>query len=150
MGAAYIRGRVARIEEKDDGDLILHYEDVDNGGVPATAEYDLVVLAVGVRPNREAAALFPVGELALDDHSYVDEPVDLDPGVTNLPGVFVAGTAVGPKDIPESILHAGAAVAQVAAHLRRRDEHVQVGGPTVTGDSGRNTGQEHVVEEVLS
>jgi heterodisulfide reductase subunit A len=31
--------------------------------------------------------------------------------------VFVAGTASGAKDIADSILHAGAAVAQVAAHL---------------------------------
>ncbi len=44
---------------------------------------------------------------------------DLDPGRTNLPGVFVAGTASGAKDIPDSILHAGAAVAQAAAHIER-------------------------------
>jgi heterodisulfide reductase subunit A-like polyferredoxin len=31
--------------------------------------------------------------------------------------VFVAGTASGAKDIADSILHAGAAVAQVAAYL---------------------------------
>jgi heterodisulfide reductase subunit A-like polyferredoxin len=31
----------------------------------------------------------------------------------------VAGTASGAKDIADSILHAGAAVAQVAAHLER-------------------------------
>jgi Heterodisulfide reductase, subunit A and related polyferredoxins len=42
---------------------------------------------------------------------------DLEPGRTNIPGVFVAGTASGAKDITDSILHAGAAVAQVAAHL---------------------------------
>jgi heterodisulfide reductase subunit A-like polyferredoxin len=33
--------------------------------------------------------------------------------------VFVAGAASGAKDIADSILHAGAAVAQVAAHLER-------------------------------
>ena len=31
--------------------------------------------------------------------------------------MFVAGAASGAKDIADSILHAGAAVAQVAAHL---------------------------------
>ena len=44
---------------------------------------------------------------------------DLDPGATNIPGVFVAGSASGVKDIPDSILHAGAAVAQAAAHLEQ-------------------------------
>jgi heterodisulfide reductase subunit A-like polyferredoxin len=33
--------------------------------------------------------------------------------------VFVAGAASGAKDIPDSILHAGAAVAQAAAHLEK-------------------------------
>ena len=36
-------------------------------------------------------------------------------------GVFVAGTAAGIRDIPDTILHAGAAAAQVAGYLRRRE-----------------------------
>jgi heterodisulfide reductase subunit A len=43
----------------------------------------------------------------------------LNPGATSIPGVFVAGTVSGPRDIPESILHAGAAAAQAAAYLER-------------------------------
>jgi heterodisulfide reductase subunit A-like polyferredoxin len=119
MGANYVKGRVARIEEKENGDLIVHYEDVENGGV-AQAEYDLVVLAVGIQPNREAAQLFADGDLALDEYFYVAESsASLNPAATNIPGVFVAGAAAGPRDIPESIQHAGAAVAQAAAHLER-------------------------------
>jgi heterodisulfide reductase subunit A len=118
MGATYVKGRVANITETAEGNLILHYEDIENGGVIAQAEYDLVVLAVGVQPNRDAEELFEVGELAIDEWGYVDEPdEDLNPGRTSIPGVFVAGAASGAKDITDSILHAGAAVAQVAAHL---------------------------------
>jgi len=118
MGATYIKGRVAKITERDDGDLVLHYEDIEHGGTLAEAEYDLVVLAVGVQPNSDAQALFPEGALALDEYHYVAEPnEDLDPGRTNLPGVFVAGAASGAKDIAESIVHAEATAAQVAAHL---------------------------------
>ena len=120
MGAAYVKGRVAKITEKPGGNLILHYEDIENGGVLAEAEYDMVVLAVGVQPNSDAQALFPEGDLALDDWRYVAEPnEDLDPGLTSIPGVYVAGAASGAKDIAESILHAGAAAAQVAAHLEK-------------------------------
>ena len=98
---------------------MLHYEDIENGGGIVEAEYDLVVLAVGVQPNRDAEQLFEVGELPLDEWGYVAEPdEDLNPGATSIPGVFVAGAASGAKDIADSILHAGAAVAQVAAHLR--------------------------------
>ncbi len=44
---------------------------------------------------------------------------DVDPGQTSIPGVYVAGAASGAKDIADSILHAGAAAAQVAAHLEQ-------------------------------
>jgi len=118
MGATYIKGRVAKITEKDDGDLIVRYEDVENGGQIVEAEYDLVVLAVGIQPNRDVEKLFTGEKLGLDEYFYVAEPdEDLEPGKTDIPGVFVAGTAAGVKDIVDSILHAGAASAQVAAHL---------------------------------
>jgi heterodisulfide reductase subunit A len=118
MGATYIKGRVADITETPDGNLTLDYEDIENGGGIVRAEYDLVVLAVGVQPNHDAEQLFEVGELDLDDWNYVDEPdEDLNPGKTSIRGVFVAGAASGAKDIADSIVHAGAAVAQVAAHL---------------------------------
>ena len=47
MGATYVKGRVAEITETSEGNLILHYEDIENGGRIVEAEYDLVVLAVG-------------------------------------------------------------------------------------------------------
>jgi len=120
MGATYVRGRVSRITEKQNGDLVLRYEDIDGGGRIVEAEYDLVVLAVGIQPNRDVERLFTDEPLGLDEYFYVAEPgEDLDPGSTDLPGVFVAGTASGAKDIVESIVHAGAAAAQVAAHLER-------------------------------
>ncbi len=120
MGATYVKGRVASITETPDGNLVLRYEDIEHGGRIADAEYDLVVLAVGVQPNHDAEKLFEVGELSLDEWQYVAEPEeDLNPGQTNIPGVFVAGAASGAKDIADSIIHAGAAVAQVAAHLER-------------------------------
>ena len=120
LGAAYIKGRVAKITEKPDGNLVLHYEDIENGGKLSEAEYDLVVLAVGVQPNRDVERLFDGEPLGLDEFAYVAEPNDdLNPGQTSIPGVFVAGTASGAKDIVDSITHAGAAVAQVAAHLEK-------------------------------
>ncbi|MEJ2187193.1 MAG: FAD-dependent oxidoreductase, partial [Gemmatimonadota bacterium] len=120
LGATYVKGRVAKITEKPDGNLILHYEDIENGGRLSEAEYDLVVLAVGVQPNRDVERLFVDDSLGLDEFAYVAEPNDdLEPGRTSIPGVFVAGTASGAKDIVDSITHAGAAVAQVAAHLEK-------------------------------
>ena len=86
------------------------------------------MLAVGVAPNSTATALFPEGALALDEFKYIAEiDEDVEPGVTSIPGVYVAGSASAARDIAESILHAGATVAQVAAHLERsRLELVEV------------------------
>ena len=121
MGTSFVKGRVAGIVEKPDGNLVLRYEDVDGGGKIAEAEYDLVVLAVGVQPNPDAGKLFGNGELTLDAYGWVAETdEELNPAATALPGVFVAGAASGPRDIPESIVHAGAAVAQAAAYLESR------------------------------
>jgi heterodisulfide reductase subunit A len=118
MGANYVKGRVAKITETADGNLILRYEDIEHGGAIVEAEYDMVVLAVGVQPNRDVETLFKDIAIETDPYHYVSEPnEDIDPGRTSIPGVFVAGTASGAKDIADSIVHAGAAVAQVAAHL---------------------------------
>ncbi len=120
MGAMFIKGRVAKVTEKENGNLIVRYEDVEGDGGIVEAEYDMVVLAVGVQPNLEPAGLFEDVSLMLDQYHYVGEAdEDLNPGRTNLPGVFVAGSASGVKDIPDSILHAGAAVAQAAAHIEK-------------------------------
>ena len=128
MGATYVKGRVAKITEKPDGNLILRYEDIEHGGAIVEAEYDMVVLAIGVQPNREVERLFADDDaIELTAYHYVAEPnEDIDPGLTNIPGVFVAGTASGAKDIADSILHAGAAVAQVAAHLERGSQAEKV------------------------
>lgn len=120
MGANFIKGRVAWIEEKEDGNLVLFYEDMDNGGRLSRAEHDLVVLSVGLLPNTEVFDLFKGVVLEADDYSYVKEvEEDLNPGKTSIEGVFVAGSASGAKDIPDSILHAGAAAAQAAAYVER-------------------------------
>jgi heterodisulfide reductase subunit A2 len=117
MGVNFVKGRVAEIRETPEANLILRYEDVDHGTL-AEAEYDLVVLAVGVQPNQDLGQLLAAQGVALDDRAYVDEvDEDYNPAATSVPGVFVAGALSGPRDIPESILHAGAAAIQVAAHL---------------------------------
>ena len=120
MGVMFVKGKVAEIREKEDGNLALTYEDIEGGGGRRQVAHDLVVLSVGLLANPEPASLFATGQLQMDPFSYVQEPEeDLDPGRTSIPGVFVAGTAAGIRDIPDTILHAGAAAAQAAAYLQR-------------------------------
>jgi heterodisulfide reductase subunit A len=43
----------------------------------------------------------------------------MNPGRTSIKGVFAAGSASAVMDIPDTILHAGASVAQAAAYVKR-------------------------------
>ncbi len=121
MGADFVEGRVARIEETEDDNLLVHYEDVAGCGCLQKAEHDLVVLSVGLLPNPEAVALFKEGFLSPDAYGYVSETdEDINPAETSVEGVFAAGSTSAARDIPDTILHAGAAAAQAAAFVERR------------------------------
>jgi heterodisulfide reductase subunit A len=119
MGVQYVKGKVAKIEEKENGNLLVHYEDMADGGIK-TMEHDLAVLTVGLVPNTEPLRLFKPGELEADEFSYVREMDSVsEPGKTNIDGLYVAGTVVGGADIPDTVLHAGAAASQAAGYLER-------------------------------
>jgi len=121
MGVNLVKGKVARIKEKGDksGDLILRYEDIATG-IVKEAKHDMVVLSVGILPNKEIPKMFTNETLALDDFNFVKQTDELiNPSLTSIDGVFVAGTAAGPKDIPDSILSAGCAASEVASYLSK-------------------------------
>lgn len=120
MGVYFVKGKVARIDQNEEDNLIVHYEDIESGEGQQQAEHDLVVLSVGLLPNPDAMHLFKAGALEFDPYSYVREvDEDLAPAVTNINGVFVAGTSSAIRDIPDTILHSGAAAAQAAAYLEK-------------------------------
>ena len=119
MGVQYVRGKVARIDELDNGNLSVHYENIAGGGMQ-TMEHDLVVLTVGFLPNTESLRLYKGDALNTDEHAYIKEPDEIgEPAQTNIDGLFVAGTVVGVRDIPDTVLHAGAASAQAAAYIEK-------------------------------
>jgi heterodisulfide reductase subunit A-like polyferredoxin len=120
MGIQFVKGKVARIEQLANGNLALHYEDMLGEGGKKIREHDLVVLTVGFLPNTDAFSLYKGDALAADDFGYLREidPVS-EPTRTNVDGLFAAGTTIGVMDIPDTVLHSGAAAAQAAAYLER-------------------------------
>ncbi len=117
MGVKFVKGKIGKINEKPNGNLTLRYEDITTGKLKE-ADHDMVVLSVGVISNSEASGLFTKRKLDLDSLRFVKQTDPLiHPAKTNIPGVFVAGTASGPKDIPDSILSAGAASNEVMCYL---------------------------------
>ncbi len=118
MGVKFVRGKVAKITPEADGNVALWYEGTEAGGGVRQATHDLAVLAVGLLPNPEAANLVVGEELRLGEGGWIaSEDENRHPTRTSVGGVFAAGTASGPKDIPDSIVDAAAAASECAAYL---------------------------------
>ena len=115
MGVSFVKAKVARIAELPNGDLSLRVERMEEDGRVDEAVHDLVVLSVGVLPADKASRFAPV---ELDRYGFVRsvEP-KLDVTVTSVPGIFAAGTAIGPKDIVDTVVEASAAATRVAQYL---------------------------------
>jgi len=119
MGAKYVKGKIASISEKENGNLVLRYEDVATGQV-TESEHDLVVLSVGLLANPAIARVFKNVRLEMDPLNYIKQPDLLqNPALTSVQGVFVAGTATAPMDIPDTIMSAGAAAAETSGYLKQ-------------------------------
>jgi len=119
MGVEYYKGKIAKITEKENGNLILRYENFETGKVTET-EHDMVVLSIGVLANPKITSVFKNTKLELDQFNYIKQTDILtNPSRTSIEGVYVAGTSTGPMDIPDSILSAGAAASETATYLRR-------------------------------
>jgi len=122
MGVEFVKGKIGKITEKENGNLILRYEDIEEGKVKE-AEHDMVVLSVGLLANPEISRSFTNKELELDPFKFVRQTDMLaNPAKTSIDGVFVAGTASAPMDIPDSILSGGAASAQTISYLKQAME----------------------------
>lgn len=119
MGARYVKGKIAGITEKENGNLILLYEDIATGQV-TESEHDLVVLSVGLLANPEVSRVFTKEKLSLDALNYIAQTDILQsPARTSIEGVFVAGTASAPMDIPDTIMSAGAAASETSSYLKK-------------------------------
>lgn len=118
MGTIFVKGRVLVVDEDNEGNVIVKYEDINDGGKVKEETFDLVVLAVGAVPNSDIVKVFKNVKIELDEIGWIKQ---MNPNnnavVTSVPGVFAAGCASGPKDIPDSIVEAGAAAAQCIAYL---------------------------------
>jgi len=117
MGVNFVKGKIGKITETDNGNLLLRYEDIQEG-VVKEAKHDMVVLSLGILANQGIASMFK-DKLELDPYQFIKQSDELaNPAKTSIPGVYVAGTASGPMDIPDSILSAGAASSETAGYLK--------------------------------
>lgn len=83
---------------------------------PEAREFDMVVLTVGFRISEEVKALAAKLGVELNAHGFA-KTGSFDPVGTSTPGIYVCGLFEGPKDIPDTLVQAGAAACRASADL---------------------------------
>jgi len=108
----YLRGKVSRVF-RDNGKVMVWGADTLSGEQVRIAA-DLVVVAPALVPRPETRRLAEMLGVEIDEKGWLSPADgDLQPVNTGQAGVFIAGTDVGPMDIPETVGHASAAAAKV-------------------------------------
>jgi heterodisulfide reductase subunit A len=116
-GINVVKAKVAKITETDKQDLIVRVELIDEGGQVADIRHDLVVLSQGIVPGWKPDEA--LGATTDEDGFFHIKDLATRPAYSSMEGVFVAGVASGPKDIPDAIVEAGAAAMEAAMYLDR-------------------------------
>ncbi len=110
----FIRSRASSVKGSLDGDLIVRF--VTEQGSHKAEEFDLVVLSVGLEPPRTAKELAKTLGIRLNPEGFC-RTHEFSPTLTSRPGIFVAGSFQGPKDIPESVTQASGSAALASSLL---------------------------------
>ncbi len=116
MGIRFVMGKVARVTEGENQSPVVRVELIDEGGGVVEQQHDMVVLSLGMLPAWQPDGL----SLQLSEQDgFIHCPASpIASTVTAQEGVFVAGTAAGPKDIVDSIVEAGSAAMEASNYLK--------------------------------
>ncbi|MGD1993945.1 MAG: CoB--CoM heterodisulfide reductase iron-sulfur subunit A family protein [Anaerolineae bacterium] len=110
--AVYLRGKVSRIFREGDKVMVWGADTLSGQQVKIAA--DLVVVAPAILPRPSTRQLAEMLALEIDAAGWLLSPNgNVQPVDTRRPGVFLAGTDMGPMDIPETVAHASGAAAKV-------------------------------------
>ena len=114
----FIKGLPSEVKEESvTQNLRVSAEDVLLGSL-LDVEVDLVVLSIGLVPNKSAEELSKILRIPRGpDGFFLEAHPKLRPVATNTAGIFLAGTCQGPKDIPTSVVQGQAAASNVASLL---------------------------------
>lgn len=125
MGVRYIRSRPSHVYENPDQSITLVYEDTTTGEVHEEV-FDLLVLSTAVMPSPGNAKLASILDVKLDEHGFFEQQdMLLEPMKSTRDGIFLAGCAQGPKDIPDSVAQASGAACKAMIPIRNRQRSIE-------------------------
>lgn len=123
-GTLFVRGKVAEVTDAarmrgEEGKLIVQVEDT-LAAKQRRIPVDMVILSAALEPRHDAyetAHMFGISCSA--NGWFTEKHPKLDPVATMTEGIFIAGAATGPKDIPASVSQGSAAAARVLSYIER-------------------------------
>jgi heterodisulfide reductase subunit A len=116
LGVNYIRCRPAAVKEMPDT-RNLQIEYLTDGDQKATQEYDLVILSVGMCAPKNADDIALKTGISLNDFKF-GQTSTFGPVDSGREGIYLAGSFVEPKDIPETVMQGSAAASKVLSILK--------------------------------
>jgi heterodisulfide reductase subunit A len=107
-GVHFVRGLPAEILDRGDT-LALRVENTESGEI-LDLKPELVVLSVGLQASIDSGDIATLFGIPREDTGFL-KPLDdkIETVATIRPGIYLAGTATQPRDIPDCVAHAGAA-----------------------------------------
>ena len=118
-GVRFVRCNVHTVMKSpktaDTDHIILDYVD-EATGKKLSEDFDMVVLSVGMEVDPEVKALARKIGVDLTQGGFC-ETASFNPVNTSVDGIYVCGALQGPKDIPQSVIEAGAAALSAGAAL---------------------------------
>jgi heterodisulfide reductase subunit A2 len=125
-GTKFVRGKVAEISTfaripEEEGKLIIQVEDTliaKQRRIPV----DMVILSAGLQARHDAKDVAKMFGISCGTHDwYTERHPKLDPVATMTEGIYIAGCAQGPKDIPDSVSQGAAAAARVLGKIQQKE-----------------------------
>ncbi|MDD1674098.1 MAG: CoB--CoM heterodisulfide reductase iron-sulfur subunit A family protein [Methanomicrobiales archaeon] len=108
LGVRFLRGMPSDILADESG-MTLQVENSETSEVQVLHP-DLVVLSVGIGPAEGSQRLAERFGIPLEESGFIRPAHDaVDTVATLCPGIYVAGTATSPRDIPDSVASGGSA-----------------------------------------
>jgi heterodisulfide reductase subunit A len=115
----YVRGKPSKVFEENGHVTVWGVDTLTD--LPIEVEADLVVLATATVPRADAQELGQRLRISTDEHGFFSEAhPKLRPVESLTAGVFLAGAAQFPKDIPETVAQASGAAAKALSLFSQR------------------------------
>ena len=124
-GINYVRGRIAENYEDEDHGIIIRAEDTLINQ-PIELKVDLFVLSCGLVPRADSDQITSLLRIQKSgDGFFLEAHPKLRPVDTLTEGIFIAGVAQGPKDIPDAITQAKGAASSAASLMARGEVEIE-------------------------